>query len=220
MAGKIPIKGVIFDLDGTLADTLEDIRLCVNQTIATLDRPSLTSSDIRPMIGNGVREMLRRASQIEDPEALNQIVATYRSFYADGMLKNTRLYPGVPSLLDRLESARTSMCILSNKSHEFTKPICDELLRGWSIFAVQGSTDEALRKPNPTHAVALAERMQLAPASIAFVGDSPTDIATARNAGMIAIAVTWGYRNRQLLVDSKPDHLIETVGELTECLVS
>lgn len=220
MAGKAPIKGVIFDLDGTLADTLEDIRLCVNQTIATLGRPPLTSSDIRPMIGNGVREMLRRASQMDDPDALKQILATYRSFYAVGMLKNTRLYPGVQSLLDQLETARISMCVLSNKSHEFTKPICEALLGRWNIFAVQGSTDESLRKPNPTHALALAERMQLAPASIAFVGDSPTDIATARNAGMVAIAVTWGYRNRQLLVDAKPDHLIDTVDELTECLVS
>lgn len=210
---------IIFDLDGTLADTLEDIRRSVNETLALRGQSPLTAEQMRPLIGSGVRSMLQQASQL-DGHDLDEVVERYRMIYRRKMLMQTRLYPGVADMLDAIERAKVPQCVLSNKAHEFTVPICEALLGRWTFIACRGPVDEAHRKPDPRMAIELAELMGCAPEHVMLVGDSAGDVLTARNAGMKSAAVSWGYRSREELLSARPDFLIDRPSQLLDALVS
>jgi phosphoglycolate phosphatase len=206
--------GIIFDLDGTLIDTLLDITNAINAAFTELDLPPRTPFEIRALIGEGLANLLRRASGIEAPEKLNQLVECYRRVYAGQLLQQTRLYPGMADLLDALVELRIPMSVLSNKPHEFTAPICDALLPYWPFVECRGSVDDVPRKPHPAVSLRLAERMHRRPSDILLVGDSTTDLETARNANMVAVAVTWGYRDLDELTHAGPDVIVHHPSEL------
>ena len=201
--------GVIFDLDGTLIDTLDDIADSLNLVLEESGRVRLSRAHVRSIIGEGLTSLICRASGVDDPDELARLVARYRTIYSERMFLNTRPYPGIASLLDALSERRIPMCILSNKSHEFTVPMCAQLLSRWSFVRVVGATDEATRKPDPTNALEMAEVMGLDPWEVWFVGDSNVDVQTGQNAGMRTIAVTWGLRDRQELIEAKPNALVD-----------
>jgi len=211
--------GVIFDLDGTLADTIDDLVECINQALAAFGRETLTADRLRLMIGDGLRPLMQRASGIESAEALDEIIRHYRGLYREGMLRRTRLYPGIDEMLDRLTAARIPMAVLSNKTHEFTAPMCDALLSRWSFLAVQGMTAEPLKKPDPTVALQLAAQLGLPADRVYFVGDSAVDVETGRNAGMKTIAVTWGLREESELTAARPDHLAHHPRQVAEIIL-
>jgi len=211
-ATKTP--GVIFDFDGTLADTLADITDSINITFAQAGLAQVSLVRIRALIGEGLTNLLRRASGLEDSTQLADLVEGYRRVYRNRMLCRSRLYPGVDAMLDALVERNTPIAVLSNKPDEFTVPICAALLSAWPIAAVRGSVDEPLKKPNPAVALDLAARMDRAPADVFFVGDSSVDIETGRNAGMTSIAVTWGYRDRPELEAAGAAHIVESPSEL------
>ncbi len=208
--------GVIFDLDGTLADTLQDITDSINMAFGKLGIEAIGRGRLRPLIGQGLPSLLRRASGIEDPDRIGALVEGYRVVYRRRMLDRTRLYPGVAELLDRLVELRIPMAVLSNKPEEFTVPICEALLARWPFVKWQGARNEGHRKPDPTTALQLADEMDRPARVICFVGDSTTDVLTARNAGMIAVAVTWGYRDIDELQAAGPAHVIEKPEALIE----
>lgn len=204
----LPI-GLIFDLDGTLVDTLDDIADSLNLVLEESGRARLSRMHVRSIIGEGLTNLIRRASGVENPEELARLVARYRAVYRERMFVHTQPYPGIEDLLDALTERRIPMCVLSNKSHEFTVPMCGELLSRWSFVRVIGATDEATRKPDPRNALDLAQAMELEPHQVWFVGDSNVDVHTGRNAGMRTIAVTWGLRDREELVAANPDAILD-----------
>ncbi len=201
--------GVIFDLDGTLADTLQDITDSINMAFGQFGIEAVTPDRLRPLIGQGLPSLLRRASGIDDPDRIGALVESYRVVYPRRMLDRTRLYPGVAELLDRLVELRIPLAVLSNKPEEFTVPICEALLARWPFVKWRGARNERHRKPDPTTALQLADEMDRPARAVCFVGDSPTDVGTAKNAGMIAVVVTWGYRDLDELQAAGPAHLIE-----------
>jgi phosphoglycolate phosphatase len=111
-------------------------------------------------------------------------------------------------MLDSLAELHTPCCILSNKSDEFTAPLCQSLLSRWNFVQIQGMVDESRRKPDPRTALELARAMRRRPSEVFFVGDSDTDIETARNAGMVPVGVTWGYRDRPVLEAARPEFIL------------
>jgi phosphoglycolate phosphatase len=187
---------VIFDLDGTLADTLDDITASMNFALRAVDSPPRGRDEVRPMIGEGLRVLVSRAASSDDPQLIDRILPIYRTHYRAHALDRTRLYDGIAGALDALAACGCPLAVLSNKPHDFTIEICRVLLARWPFVAIDGHREGDPRKPDPATAIALAKRLNRCPAEVFFVGDSAVDVRTAFAAGMIAIGVTWGFRSR------------------------
>ncbi len=209
---------IIFDLDGTLADTLADITYAVNVALSAFDRPSVTPTQMRGWIGEGLGVLLARASGLMDQDVVSAMVDRYRPVYRACMLERTALYSGVADMLDVLDRADTGMCVLSNKPHEFTEPICRALLSHWRFRTCLGHRLESARKPDPAVALRLIEQMGADPSNTVLVGDSTIDIQTAQNAGMKSVAVTWGFGQPAELAGAKPSAIIHQPADLLDWL--
>ncbi len=205
---------MIFDLDGTLADTLDDLTDSINVVFEEHGLPGVTRERIRAQIGHGLRNLLARASGVEDAAKLEALIEQYRVVYRERMFTRTRLFEGIAEMLGGLARRGIPMSLLSNKPDEFTGPLCERLLSRWRFVAVRGARDEAERKPDATLALQLAEAMKRSPEEVYFVGDSATDVQTGRNAGMICVGVLWGYRSCEELAVERPDFLIDAPTEL------
>jgi phosphoglycolate phosphatase len=208
---------VIFDFDGTLADTLDDITDAMNEILPHYQRPPISTIRMKSLIGEGLHELIRKAAGVESENDIAQFVAHYRPAYAQRMLNKTRLYDGVAETLTELTNRNIPMAVLSNKPHRFTAPICDALLAEWPFVQCRGHVDGGPRKPDPAVAIEIADIMDRNPANTLFVGDSDVDIATARRAGMTAVAVTWGFRDPTTF-PNQPDHTIDTPQQLLTIL--
>jgi phosphoglycolate phosphatase len=212
------IGGIIFDLDGTLADTLLDIAAGVNHALSAEGLPPADPETIKTWVGEGYRVLMRRAAPDADDAQLCRLIQTGGDYYAAHATDQTRLYPGIMELLQTLNQAAVPMAVLSNKPDPITKPTIDAICPGIRFHAIIGYRDEASRKPDPALALEIARRMSLPPNRVLFVGDSATDIATARNAGMPSFAVTWGFRSREQLQAAAPDGLIDSPQKLLRLL--
>ncbi len=213
-----PTPAFIFDLDGTLVDTIADITAAVNHAIAEVRPEGRSADEVRAMVGDGVSMLMREATGVSDDRAIASMVDRFREYYGRHYLDETRLFEGWTTTLDALSAAGAPMAVLSNKPHEFTRRICAELLASWPIVEVEGQREGVPLKPDPTRALALSAMMGRAPAEVIFVGDSSHDIETARRGGMTAAAVTWGYRPADFLAGHHPDHLIHHPAELLRLL--
>jgi phosphoglycolate phosphatase len=209
-------RGVIFDLDGTLLDTLDDINVAVNELMECIGRPPVTRRRLDSIVGRGMANMLSRASGIEEPERVQELVAAFRPIYAGQMLEQTRPYDGVPEMLDRLTAANVPLAVLSNKAHEYTVAMCRELLGRWSFVRFQGQTEDRPRKPDPGVALELVEAMECHSGATYFVGDSIIDVTTGRNAGTITVGVRWGCGTEDEFRGA--DHVINRPAELADLL--
>lgn len=210
--------GLIFDLDGTLADTLDDITNSINDSFTQAGFEPVTRNRIRTLIGYGLRDLLKNAHRSCDENVLTTLIDGYCSIYRERMLQQTRLYAGVAEFLDHLTASNIPLAVLSNKPDEFTVPICESLLSRWPFVRFRGSSEAWPKKPEPTTAIQIAEEMDCKPECVFFVGDSAVDIETAKNAGMKSIAVTWGYRELDELQAANPDFYIHKPSELLAVL--
>ena len=193
----MPAKAVLFDLDGTLLDTLADIAGAANAALAREAMPTHPPTAYRQFIGDGVAMLFRRAlptDQDHDDARIERCVAHFHATYATTWNATTQPYPGIAGLLDALTARNLPMAILSNKPHEFTQLCAGEFLDAWPWRAVIGQRDGIPRKPDPTSALAIARDLGFDPSLIVYVGDSSVDMRTARAAGMPAVGVSWGFR--------------------------
>lgn len=211
---------VVFDLDGTLADTLHDVTESLNYALRKIGAPAHSQDTVAGMIGDGIPRLLERALgtgyRATERQALSYFVAHYRKH----ALASTRLYDGIAEQLDLLARKEWPMAVLSNKAHEFTVECCEALLSRWLFVTVRGMLEGSLLKPDPTSALAIAAELGRHPNRIYFVGDSPVDVVTARSAGMISVAAAWGYRDPGVLVAEKPDLLVLRPQDLAESLLN
>jgi phosphoglycolate phosphatase len=208
------LAAVIFDLDGTLADSLRDIAEHMNATLVAAGLPPRPISDYTPLVGEGVRALVRRAVPDGDVDAL---VAAFRARYRAAPVRHTRAYPGIDAMLDELAARGLRLGVLSNKPHDLTVAVVAALFDA-RFSAVFGEREGVAKKPDPAAAVAVARALEVEPSRCALVGDSATDIATARAAGMRAIGVSWGLRPRQELVEAGADAVIDAPVELARWL--
>lgn len=211
------IKLLIFDLDGTLADTLPAIRHGVNLTMRRFGYPELTYEQIRSMIGNGARKLIERAmpsGEAADAEYFEKVYATYCEMYAKTYTETTECYDGISEALETLCRRGYKIAVLSNKQNEFVGTLVRQLLPSGIVSAARGQTELPV-KPNPAAALLIAESLGADASECAFIGDSDVDIKTARNAGMTSVCCTWGYRDRAYLESFAPDYIINSPSELT-----
>jgi len=213
-------RAILFDLDGTLLDTLEDLADATNEVMATLGFPTHPIDAFRYFVGDGMRNLLLRClpEARRDEATLDQAVPMFQEAYGRNWADKTRPYDGVPELLDALAERGVPMAVLSNKPDEFTRLCVGRLLPRWEFAAVQGVSETNPKKPAPSGALAIAERLGVAPAEVLYVGDTNTDMKTAAAAGMFAIGVTWGFRPASELLANGAKALIDTPAELLDLL--
>jgi phosphoglycolate phosphatase len=213
-------RAAIFDLDGTLLDTLDDIANAANRVLAARGFPTHPNQTYRAFIGDGVVKLILRAlpPTQHDDATVCDCVDAYIQHYEQSWNAETKPYAGVPELLDALIARGFALAVLSNKPDRFTQRCVDELLPKWSFQAVLGASDKSPRKPDPAGAFQIARRVGVQPAECAFVGDSGVDMQTARAAGMRAVGALWGFRDREELLRDGAQVLIRQPAELLDCL--
>lgn len=208
--GATSIQAVIFDLDGTLVDSLEDIAAALGGALADAGLAHPPIELVRSWIGDGAHSLVRRAVHAADSHAdVDAVLAAFRERYRAEPIVHTRLYDGLSDALDELAAPGRTFAVLSNKPHDLTTTIAQRLLGAWPFAAVFGQRAGLPLKPDPTAALVTADEIGVPPARCAFVGDSAIDVETARAAGMRAIAVAWGFRERAELEAAQPDAIVD-----------
>lgn len=214
-------RAVIFDLDGTLLDTLADLANAMNAVLGRNGFPPHGREAYKRMVGDGVRMLVHRAL----PEAhrsdaiLEALVPQMRAEYRLRQIEHTRPYPGIPDLLDALRAHHLPMAILTNKPHETTVALVGALLAPWPFDIVQGECPEIPRKPDPAGALRIASTFGIPTHEIFYLGDTDTDMITATAAGMVAVGVLWGFRSAEELLAHGARMLIEEPRELLNWIV-
>ena len=197
-------QAIIFDLDGTLLDTLADIAESVNRTLAEHRLPVHAIDSYKFFIGSGWKTLVTRAlpkSHRAEP-LVAECVAQSREIYQQNWNRQTRLYEGVSELLDGLTQKLVPLAVLSNKPHDFMLRCADFYLKKWKFEILIGQSDNFPLKPDPASALEVARQMGLPPSAFLFVGDSAVDIKTADAAGMYSVGAGWGFRGPQELEEN------------------
>jgi len=195
----MPIRAVIFDLDGTLLNTLDDLADAANAVLSALGYPVHPVERYKQFVGDGVAMLIKRAlpadAAADEQKALDLMHVEYKA----RLHGKTRPYPGIPALLDALRARNIAMAVLSNKLDRFARATVEDFFGRWPWAAIMGESQRYPRKPDPAGALAIAEKLGIPPAQFLFVGDSPMDMACALGAGMTPVGVTWGFRARPTL---------------------
>lgn len=210
---------LIFDLDGTLVDSLRGIADTLNRTLVSHGLPGHSDANVRSFIGNGLRNLVTRAApQGADPALIDSLLALFRKDYDLTWKQGTAPYPGIPAMLDELRRDGFTMAVLSNKLHDFTVSMVHGVFPDIHFAHILGQRDGQPHKPDPTGALQLAGAMNASPQNCVIIGDSTMDIETAANAGMHSIAVNWGYHDARRLQAAGPGHIIDSPAELRPLL--
>ena len=211
----------IFDLDGTLLDTLADIAEASNRSLAELGFPTHPLDDYRTLVGDGVFVLFRRAlpaGSAEDPQAVDQCVSAFYRHYDQLWNATSGPYEGISELLDALLGRGMRLAVLSNKPHEFTVSCVRHFFPDIPFDAVLGYRPSVPRKPDPAGVQEILESVGATAESCVYLGDTNTDMQTAHNARCTAIGVTWGFRSAEELAANGATHLIDRPDELLSLL--
>jgi phosphoglycolate phosphatase len=215
----VRIQGIIFDLDGTLVHTIEDIAGAANMLFEKRGLPIHDVSYYTRCIGNGAVKFIERAyGKAIEQERLMELVTDFREIYGKNLHNRSRIYDGVPGMLDTLSAQGVRLAILSNKPHGLTTKVVDHYLSGWPFEHVFGQREGIPRKPDPAGAMEIAGAWGMMPGKILFVGDSDNDILTARAAGMNPLGVAWGYGRLETGGVENGCPLVRQPGEILEYL--
>ena len=209
---------IIFDLDGTLVHSLPGIAASLNRSLEAAGLPTHPEHVVRGFIGNGMAKLVERAAPGVSGDSFDGLVTAMRDGYASTWKQGTHPYPEVPETLKALSEQGITIAMLSNKPDEYCREITDFLFPDIHFPVVRGQRSDIPSKPDPTGALSICEELGIPPAATALVGDSTIDLETAKNAGMIAVAATWGYHDAPALADLNPEHTIHSMGELIAAL--
>lgn len=218
----MPFRAVVFDLDGTLLDTLADLGESSNAALARLGFPTHPLEAYRTFVGDGVNVLIQRIlpESHRDAGTVARGVEAFREVYGENWNNRTRPYAGIVEMLDELTARKIPMAVLSNKPHDFTVQCVEEFLPDHHFAVVLGHQQGRPTKPDPDGALEIARQLQLPPAEIAFLGDTSVDMQTACNAGMYPIGASWGFRSVEELqahgakvIISRPEELLRSFEE-------
>jgi phosphoglycolate phosphatase len=206
----------IFDLDGTLLDTLGDLASSVNYALRMHNMPEHSLEDIRRFVGNGVRKLMERAvPQGAQNPCFDEAFATFRQYYMQHSLDTTRPYAGIPETLEALKARGCHLAVVSNKMMAATQALCSHFFPDTIEVAIGEHEAEGIRKkPAPDTVIAALKALGVGKEQAVYVGDSDVDIETARNSGMPCISVLWGFRDRDFLKQNGAETFISAPSEL------
>ncbi len=212
-------KAVIFDLDGTLLNTLEDLANACNYALGKYNFPSHQAEEYKKFIGDGRLKLIERITPQDhkSQEVINNLVAFFDEYYEAHMIDMTKPYNGIIELLDYLNEKGLKLAVVSNKPHEFTTEVVRNFF-GDRLHIVFGQRPGSPTKPNPAAVFEAIEGLNVTPQECIYVGDSNVDIRTAKNAGVKSAGVLWGFRTREELEAEGADFIVSTVEELKELI--
>lgn len=213
-------KCVIFDLDGTILDTLDDLADAANAALAACGYPARTKDEVRRFVGNGIRKLIERATP--DGVSDEDIVRTHEAFtayYSAHCKDKTRPYEGIPELVSELKANGIHTAVVSNKADYAVKKLCEEYFGGIFDIAI-GEREGIRKKPAPDSVLEVMRALGAEADYTIYIGDSDVDIMTAQNSGIGCIGVSYGFRGREFLESHGADVIADTVGELRELLLT
>lgn len=210
-------KTYIFDLDGTLLDTLNDLHASCNYALRTHGMPERSLEEVRQFVGNGVKKLMERAipNGLENP-LFEDTLQTFRQHYLLHNLDTTLPYPGIMEMLQQLKAQGKRIAVVSNKFYAATQDLCKHFF-GDTIQVAIGEREDIKKKPAPDTVLEALRQLQVTRQDAVYVGDSEVDVETARNSGIPCISVLWGFRSKSFLLSHGATMFIETPNELTNC---
>ena len=212
---------LILDLDGTLVDSLTGIAASLNHSLAEYKHATHPPSAVRNFVGDGVVMLVKRAlGETHEPTLATSIIDSFKGHYDANWQSGTRAYEGITEALESLNEAGYPLAVLSNKPHAFTTAMAQRVFPTIEFAAVLGQRDGVPHKPEPQGALEIAKMTGHAPLDCIVIGDSTMDLETARRAGMRAIAVTWGYHDRERLIEAGATHMIDHPHELNAACIA
>lgn len=214
------LKAVIFDLDGTLLDTLDDLADSMNYVLSSNGFQIHDKSKYKYFVGDGMRNLVKRSlpeGNFEE-KAIDTYFNQMREQYSKNWAVKSKPYSGISELLDALDAKNFPKAVLSNKAHDFTVQVVKELLSNWQFTYVYGEREGITRKPDPSGALEIAKKLGLKPEEIIYVGDTSTDMKTAVNAGMFPVGVLWGFREKEELIEHGAKLIISDPLELLKLI--
>ncbi|SHO45382.1 HAD family hydrolase [Desulfopila aestuarii] len=214
-------KTVIFDLDGTLLDTLEDLAYAGNAVLAECGFPQHPVDKYKYFVGDGMRVLMERiAPSTCTPEKIDQCCTIFNRIYGECWHRRTTLYPGIENMLKRLREKGVRLAILSNKPHQFTTVCVDRFFPGQRFDLVFGQRENVKKKPDPAGAFEIAAKLDVQPADCVYVGDTAVDMQTGKSAGMFTIGVLWGFRTFDELRENNADLIVDHPMEIVDHVIS
>ncbi|TDU66162.1 phosphoglycolate phosphatase [Prosthecobacter fusiformis] len=212
------LKAFIFDLDGTLINSLADIAESINRMLDARSYPRCDIEIFKQMVGDGMEKLVERAlpAAHRNSELIRICTEEYRTLYNTLWQQQTLPYDGIVPALDSLRANGLKLGVISNKAHRFTVPMTEHFFGPGSFDIILGQRQEVPHKPDPAGALEAAASLGISIHECAYVGDSGIDMQFAKSAGMLAIGVDWGFRSVQELTENGADHIISQPGELLE----
>ncbi len=212
------INTIIFDLDGTLLNTLEGLKNSTNFALKKFNSPEITLEQTRSFVGNGVRKLIERAIQNgEQNPDFEKCLNTFKEHYSKTMYQKTVAYDGIEDMLTELKKRGVKTGVVSNKFDTAVKELCKNYFDGLIIVAI-GESPNVRKKPAPDSVLKAMKILGAKPENTLYVGDSDVDIQTAKNSNLKSVGVTWGFRDRELLEKEGADFIINTPCELLELI--
>ncbi len=211
-------RAALFDLDGTLLDTLDDLADAANRVLAAEGMPVHEVEAYKKFVGDGLATLVERIvpGEQHNEETLRRVVDAFRQDYGAHWHEKSRPYAGVPEMLTGLRKRGLRLAVLSNKPHEFTKLCVRRMLGDFSFYPVLGQREGVPKKPDPAGALEAAALLDIPAREILYVGDTAVDMQTAAGAGMTAVGVLWGFREEEELTASGADYLVSHPEEILE----
>lgn len=212
-------KAVLFDMDGTLLDTLEDLCDSTNHALAQMGYPLRGIEEIRRFIGNGAEKQIRRAVPEGTSEGkIMETLAAFRAYYQDHCQIKTKVYDGLLDVLSELKEKGVKMAVVSNKPDAAVKKLSREYFGDRLDYAI-GPSDGVRCKPYPDMAEEALKALGVEKKDAVFVGDSEVDVQTGLNAGLDVIAVSWGFRSRQVVIEAGASKIADNASELEKLIL-
>lgn len=213
-------KAVIFDLDGTLLDTIRDIATSCNYVLKQYDKSPLPIEDFKLLVGEGADKLLQDILPELDEFELKQARAYFEEHYTKQFDKNTKLYENINKMLTFFKARGYKMAVLSNKPNNFTKKCVFKYLKNWNFDAVYGVRDGIPKKPDPAGANAILKELDIDPKECFFIGDTKIDMITANEANLTPIGVLWGFREKKELLENGAKFLVKNPNELIKLVLT
>lgn len=209
-------RGAIFDLDGTLADTLEDIAGSVNRTLVKSGYPVHAVDDYKLLVGRGLDNLIKQAlpESFRSEEIVNKCLSVMMEDYTENCMVSTHLYDGISEMIKALQAKNIVLAVFSNKAEPLTIKIVSRLLPDVPFIKVSGARKDFPKKPDPSGALLISNMAGIAPESFVYVGDSDVDMITAQRAGMFGVGVSWGFRSVEELLENGARKIIHHPSEL------
>ncbi|MCT7542423.1 HAD family hydrolase [Aliarcobacter cryaerophilus] len=211
-------KTVIFDLDGTLLDSIEDIASSMNKVLESLQLPTHKIEDYKHFVGGGVDILVENALSNQSKEIKDEVIKRFKIEYDGKLHSKTLPYDGIYELLDELKKLDINLAVLSNKPHEFTVSYVNHFFKNYNFKEIHGQKKDVQKKPDPKAALDIVKCLDSSCENTYFIGDTKIDMQTAKNANMTAIGVLWGFRDEKELRDFGADFIVSNPLEILKII--